>query len=148
MQPNPQPKEKIVGVKVYRQKVDHSNWDVSFAWWSRNNINIVKQMIKLTLKSNWMSMYFPKRLELSFRKVFAFPKAWEKSYSKEICEGKIIKITIQYGIQKNNLCNVRKYDYTHTPLDLHTLLVYREAPHLQNIWQNGSLHCFRWPSHF
>lgn len=29
----------------------------------------------LTLKSNWMSMYFPKRLELSLRNVLALPKA-------------------------------------------------------------------------
>lgn len=29
-----------------------------------------------TLKSNCTSMYFPNRLELSFRRVLAFPKAW------------------------------------------------------------------------
>jgi len=28
------------------------------------------------MKSNWMSMYLPKRLELSFLSVFALPKAY------------------------------------------------------------------------
>lgn len=32
----------------------------------------------LTLKSNWMSMYLPKRLELSLRNVLALPKAWKE----------------------------------------------------------------------
>lgn len=33
----------------------------------------------LTWQSNWMSMYFPKRLELSFFSVLAFPKAWREN---------------------------------------------------------------------
>lgn len=37
----------------------------------------------LTLKSNWMSMYLPKRLELSLRNVLALPKAWRRKEEAE-----------------------------------------------------------------
>lgn len=37
----------------------------------------------LTLKSNWMSMYLPKRLELSLRNVLALPKAWRRKEAAE-----------------------------------------------------------------
>lgn len=39
----------------------------------------VKKKLKVpTLKSNWISMYFPKRLELSFLRVLALPNACTK----------------------------------------------------------------------
>lgn len=49
---------------------DHNNNNTSTV-----RIQFNKLFIKQTLKSNWISMYFPNLLELSFLLVFALPNA-------------------------------------------------------------------------